>query len=62
MDGKPGDGPLGSNKKDDGEPNVFGFDGQALDADFALKVLDETHASWKALVDGAVPAGKLALK
>ena len=27
----------------------------------ALAVLDETHASWKALKEGAVDAGKLSL-
>lgn len=62
VDGAPGDGPLGSNKKADGEPNVFGFDGMALDGAYALKVIDETHASWRALASGAVAAGELELK
>ena len=62
VDGKPGDGPLGSNKKDDAEPNVFGFDGAALDTAKALEVIAETHASWKALREGSVEAGDLKLE
>lgn len=62
VDGKPGDGPLNSNKKDDAEPNVFGFDGAALPASRALEIIEETHASWAKLKSGAVPAGKLQLE
>ena len=62
VDGAPGDGPLGSNKKEDAEPNVFGFDGEAKDATKAMEVVEETHASWKALKDGVVAPEGLALE
>ena len=62
VDGKPGDGPLGSNKKEGEEPNVFGYDGEAQDAAKALAVIEETHEAWKALKTGAVPAEGLALE
>ena len=53
VDGEPGNGPLGSNKLEGKEPNVFGFDGACLDAAKALAVVKETHAAWAALVAGA---------
>ena len=62
VDGKPGDGPLNSNKKDDAEPNVFGFEGAALPPERALEIIAETHASWYKLKSGAVPAGKLQIE
>ena len=62
VDGAPGNGPLGSNLKADSDPNVFGFDGEAKDAAKALEVVEETHAAWKALKTGAVPADGLALE
>ena len=61
VDGKPGDGPLGSNRLEDKEPNVFGFDGAALPASKALSILEETHASWKALREGKADPGGLKL-
>lgn len=61
IDGLPGDGPLGSNRIEGKEPNVFGFDGKALSRDKAIEVVEETHAAWKALSRGAVPANGLKL-
>lgn len=57
VDGEPGDGPLGSNLVDGKEPNVFGFDGRALDSARALEVVEMTHASWASLVAGVYDAG-----
>lgn len=61
VDGLPGDGPLSSNKLEGKEPNVFGFDGKALDVPEALNVLRETHRSWAALVAGTCDGGKLSV-
>jgi inorganic pyrophosphatase len=44
---------------DDKPLNAFGFDEQFLDKQEAIKVIEETHESWKKLVDGTTPAGKL---
>jgi len=38
-------------------PNKFAFDGKLLDREFAIKVIDETHAEWRALLDA--PASPL---
>ena len=62
VDGKPGDGPLGSNRMEDKEPNVFGFDGAAKDARFALSVVEETHACWAKLLSGACEGDGLSLE
>jgi len=61
VDGEKGDGPLGSNKVEGKEPNVFGFDGVALDATKALEVVEETHAAWAGLVTGATAADGLSV-
>ena len=58
---KPGSGPLESNRLEDKEPNVFGFDGVAQPTEKALEVIAETHASWQALKRGDVPADGLSL-
>jgi len=40
-------------KTPDGKPlNTFGFGGEALDQDAAVKVIEETHDSWKSLRSG----------
>lgn len=37
----------------DGKPaNEFAFDGQAKNREFALKVIEETHAHWTELIEG----------
>ncbi|CAH0703086.1 unnamed protein product [Spodoptera exigua] len=42
-------------KVPDGKPvNVFAFDGEAKNADFAYKVIDEVHEFWRSLVAGDV--------
>ncbi|KAJ9064450.1 Inorganic pyrophosphatase [Entomophthora muscae] len=39
-------------KRPDGKPqNKFAFDGKPQDADYALRVIDQTHSHWKALVE-----------
>ncbi|XP_023940666.2 uncharacterized protein LOC112047695 [Bicyclus anynana] len=44
-------------KVPDGKPpNVFAFDGEAKDEDFALRVVDEVHESWRALQRGEAGA------
>lgn len=37
-------------------PNTFAFNGEAKDAAFAKKVIDENHAFWRKLHSGATPA------
>jgi len=50
-------------KTPDGKPlNAFGFDEECLPAAKAVEVINETHESWKGLVAGSIPAGKLWLK
>jgi inorganic pyrophosphatase len=40
-------------KVHDGKPeNVFGLEERCMHADYALHIIDDTHASWKALVQG----------
>lgn len=40
-------------KTADGKPeNTFAFEGRAMDRDFATKVVEETHHSWKELRAG----------
>lgn len=34
--------------------NEYGYGGEAKNADFAMKVIDETHESWKGLKSGSV--------
>jgi len=34
-------------------PNKFAFDGKLLDRDFAVRVVEETHAEWRALLSNA---------
>lgn len=42
----------------DGKPeNKFAFNGEAKNRDFALKVIDEVHKFWRALVKKEVDAG-----
>ena len=44
----------------DGKPeNKFAFDGEFQDAEFAGKILTETHSYWKQLLAGEEEAGKL---
>ena len=43
-------------------PAFFGFDGMPQDATKALEVVAETHAAWRSLTDGGVPADGLALE
>ena len=45
----------------DKEPNVFGFDGRALDTAAALGVIQEAHTTWVALMLRQVAPGKLKL-
>ncbi|EQC30760.1 hypothetical protein SDRG_11521 [Saprolegnia diclina VS20] len=41
-------------KLPDGKPpSQFAFDGKAMDKAFAISVIEQTHASWKALVSGS---------
>jgi inorganic pyrophosphatase len=50
-------------KTPDGKPvNAFGFDDKCLDKKHALEVIAETHVSWKGLMAGTIPPGKLSLK
>ncbi|XP_004922937.1 uncharacterized protein LOC101741235 [Bombyx mori] len=43
-------------KVPDGKPvNKFAFDGEAKNAEFAYKVVDEVHEFWKSLISGNVP-------
>jgi inorganic pyrophosphatase len=36
----------------DGKPqNEFGLDGRAMDRAYTMRVIDETHSFWKALID-----------
>ena len=44
---------------DDKPINAFGFDEKALPKAHALKVIDETHGFWKALINGKADGGKL---
>jgi len=47
-------------KMPDGKPeNKFAFDGEFQDAEFAGKILTETHSYWKQLLAGEEQAGKL---
>jgi len=47
-------------KTPDGKPlNAFGFNGEALDREKALEVLEETHDAWKSLVNGKFDAKQL---
>ena len=40
----------------DGKPeNQFAFDGEAKNAEFALKVIEETHKHWVALTTKEAP-------
>eukprot|EP00669_Euglena_mutabilis_P008755 TRINITY_DN3753_c0_g1_i3.p2 TRINITY_DN3753_c0_g1~~TRINITY_DN3753_c0_g1_i3.p2 ORF type:complete len:275 (+),score=110.81 TRINITY_DN3753_c0_g1_i3:3-827(+) len=46
-------------KTPDGKPeNTFAFDGRYQDRDYALRVIDEVHASWRKLLDGKIPNKK----
>ena len=46
----------------DGKPeNQFAFSGEAKNAEFAHKVIEETHAYWQALVARQTPSGELAM-
>ena len=38
-------------KSSTGIINAFGFDGAAQSKEYAEKIIEETHASWKALVE-----------
>merc|ERR1719231_1499818 len=44
---------------DDKPLNSFGFDEKFLDKEEAMKVIAETHESWKGLKDGSIDKGKL---
>jgi inorganic pyrophosphatase len=44
---------------DDKPLNGFGFDEKALNKDFALKVISETHDHWAKLKAGKSDKGKL---
>ncbi|KAG7308076.1 hypothetical protein JYU34_006718 [Plutella xylostella] len=47
-------------KVPDGKPvNQFAFDGEAKNAEFAYKVIDEVHEFWKGLVNGATEANDI---
>jgi len=47
-------------KVPDGKPqNSFAFDGETKPRAYALKVIDETHNSWKNLLNGSSPSGGL---
>ncbi|KPI99608.1 Inorganic pyrophosphatase [Papilio xuthus] len=47
-------------KVPDGKPvNVFAFDGEAKDAAFAHRVIDEVHEFWRALVSGEAEASDI---
>jgi len=47
-------------KTPDGKPlNAFGYNEKCLQAEDAIKILDETHLMWKALYDGKVSKFKL---
>ncbi len=35
--------------------NEYGYGGEAKDAAFAMKIIEETHQSWKALKSGSIP-------
>jgi inorganic pyrophosphatase len=40
----------------DGKPeNVFAFNGEAKNKTYALQVIEETHQSWKKLIEGQIP-------
>ncbi|KAG0204202.1 Inorganic pyrophosphatase [Mortierella sp. GBA30] len=44
-------------KKPDGKPeNEFAFNGAAKDKAYATKVIEETHAAWRRLISGEIPA------
>eukprot|EP00932_Pfiesteria_piscicida_P009691 SRR837773.20461.p3 GENE.SRR837773.20461~~SRR837773.20461.p3 ORF type:complete len:208 (-),score=103.09 SRR837773.20461:195-740(-) len=50
-------------KTPDGKPlNAFGFQERALGQAQALEVVAETHAAWRALVEGKAEQGKLWLR
>lgn len=50
-------------KVPDGKPeNKFGLDGKFMDAEFAKKVIGETHEQWKSLIHGSDPNQELDLK
>jgi inorganic pyrophosphatase len=47
-------------KTPDSKPlNQFGFDEQYLDQSMAIQIINETHESWKKLMDGTTAPGKL---
>lgn len=47
-------------KTPDGKPlNSFGYEEECLDASVAVKILDETHETWRALKEGKIDKGKL---
>jgi inorganic pyrophosphatase len=49
-------------KTTDGKPeNDFAFDGRPQGRDYTLKVIEETHQHWRALVTGNADAGKLSV-
>lgn len=43
----------------DKPPNVFAFDGQAKDREFANCIITETHAQWKKLVEKKTESGNV---
>lgn len=44
----------------DGKPeNQFAFNGEAKNRDFALKVVDETHNFWRALIRNEAEGGEI---
>jgi|EP00670_Eutreptiella_braarudii_P003300 inorganic pyrophosphatase len=46
-------------KTSDGKPeNSFAFGGQYKDRDYALRIIDEVHTSWKNLCSGKIPNKK----
>jgi len=49
-------------KTTDGKPmNTFGYDEKILPKTNALQIIDETHTSWKRLVNGDIPSAGLNL-
>lgn len=50
-------------KRPDGKPqNEFAFDGKPQDADYALRVIDQTHSHWKALVEAKDGKGDISTR
>ncbi|CAG0924195.1 unnamed protein product, partial [Notodromas monacha] len=44
-----------------GQPNEFAFNGDAMDKDFAFRIIEETHEEWKQLMEGKIDRGKINL-